>query len=87
MFGMLIIFYFMLFIKDLFLGVCMWEILMMGAKPFQGVRNHDVIHRLEDGVRLAMPTLCPPHLYSFLMQMWSYEPSGRPKMSEVKEQL
>lgn len=26
-----------------FTGVCMWEILMLGVKPFSGVKNNDVI--------------------------------------------
>uniref|UniRef100_A0A4W6C2L8 non-specific protein-tyrosine kinase n=1 Tax=Lates calcarifer TaxID=8187 RepID=A0A4W6C2L8_LATCA len=47
-------------------GVCMWEILMYGIKPFQGVKNNDVIGRIENGERLAMPPQCPPTLYSLM---------------------
>lgn len=54
---------------------------------FLGIRNHDVIHRLESGERLSMPETCPPQLYALLSQMWTYEPSGRPTMHDVKEQL
>ena len=32
-------------------GVCTWEILMMGVKPFQGVKNSEVIGKLENGER------------------------------------
>ncbi|KAL1441107.1 hypothetical protein MTO96_008849 [Rhipicephalus appendiculatus] len=55
-------------------GVCMWEILMLGVKPFQGVKNNDVIGRIEDGERLPLPPDCPPRLYSLMSQCWSYEP-------------
>ena len=36
---------------------------MMGVKPFQGVKNSEVIGKLENGERLALPSLCPPRLY------------------------
>ncbi|GIX92327.1 focal adhesion kinase 1 [Caerostris extrusa] len=57
-------------------GVCMWEILMFGVKPFQGVRNNDVIVKIENGERLPLPPNCPPRLYSLMSQCWSYEPSA-----------
>lgn len=69
------------------LGVCMWEILMYGIKPFQGVKNNDVIGRIENGERLAMPPQCPPTLYSLMTKCWSYDPSKRPRFNELKTQL
>ncbi|KAK4884842.1 hypothetical protein RN001_001113 [Aquatica leii] len=68
-------------------GVCMWEILMLGVKPFQGIKNNDVIGKIENGERLALPVGCPPRLYSLMSQCWSYEPSKRPKFKEIKEIL
>ncbi|KAG7268758.1 hypothetical protein CRUP_031830 [Coryphaenoides rupestris] len=68
-------------------GVCMWEILMYGIKPFQGVKNNDVIGRIENGERLAMPPQCPPTLYSLMTKCWSYDPSKRPRFTELKAQL
>ncbi|XP_046384921.1 focal adhesion kinase 1 [Ischnura elegans] len=68
-------------------GVCMWEILMLGVKPFQGVKNNDVIGKIENGERLALPQSCPPRLYSLMSQCWSYEPSKRPSFKEIKEVL
>ncbi|WAR24153.1 FAK1-like protein [Mya arenaria] len=35
--------------------VCIWEILMYGIKPFQGVKNNDVIGKIENGERLPLP--------------------------------
>ena len=70
-----------------FPGVCMWEILMLGVKPFQGVKNNDVIGKIENGERLPLPPLCPPRLYSLMSQCWSYEPSKRPTFKDVKEVL
>ena len=69
------------------LGVCVWEILMLGVKPFQGVKNSDVIGKLENGERLTLPSGCPPHLYSILLQCWAYEPRERPTFGQLKHVL
>ncbi|XP_073962975.1 protein tyrosine kinase 2 Fak isoform X2 [Choristoneura fumiferana] len=68
-------------------GVCMWEILMLGVKPFSGVKNNDVIGKLENGERLALPPRCPPRLYSVMSRCWAYEPSQRPAQHQLKETL
>ncbi|XP_045152884.1 focal adhesion kinase 1 isoform X13 [Echinops telfairi] len=68
-------------------GVCMWEVLMLGVKPFQGVKNNDVIGRIENGERLPMPPNCPPTLYSLMTKCWAYDPSRRPRFTELKAQL
>ncbi|XP_063307090.1 focal adhesion kinase 1 isoform X6 [Pelobates fuscus] len=68
-------------------GVCMWEILMYGVKPFQGVKNNDVIGRIENGERLPMPPNCPPTLYSLMTKCWAYDPSRRPRFTDLKTQL
>ncbi|XP_076340279.1 focal adhesion kinase 1-like [Tachypleus tridentatus] len=68
-------------------GVCMWEILMMGVKPFQGIKNSDVIRKIENGERLPLPPNCPPHLYSLMSKCWAYEPSARPSFQYIKHIL
>ncbi|XP_053962112.1 focal adhesion kinase 1 isoform X2 [Anastrepha ludens] len=68
-------------------GVCAWEILMLGVKPFQGIKNSDVITKLENGERLPLPKDCPPRLYSLMSQCWAHEPSKRPTFQRIKETL
>ncbi|XP_023933650.1 focal adhesion kinase 1 isoform X1 [Lingula anatina] len=68
-------------------GVCMWEILMYGVKPFQGVKNNDVIGKIEAGERLALPHGCPPALYNLMCTCWAYEPSGRLNFTDVRNIL
>ncbi|XP_017839125.1 focal adhesion kinase 1 isoform X2 [Drosophila busckii] len=68
-------------------AVCIWEILMLGVKPFQGVKNSDVITKLENGERLPLPPNCPPRLYSLMSQCWAYEPLKRPNFKRIKETL
>ncbi|KAL8181588.1 UNVERIFIED_CONTAM: putative serine/threonine protein phosphatase [Gekko kuhli] len=60
---------------------------MHGIKPFQGVKNNDVIGRIENGERLPMPPNCPPTLYSLMTKCWAYDPSRRPRFTELKAQL
>lgn len=68
-------------------GVCMWEILMLGVKPFQGIKNNDVIKRIDNSERLALPPDCPPQLYALMSLCWTYEPSKRPSFKDIKESL
>ena len=60
---------------------------MMGVKPFQGVKNSEVIGKLENGERLALPVNCPPQLYSLMSSCWAYEPSKRPTFQQLKAAL
>ena len=60
---------------------------MMGVKPFQGVKNSEVIGKLENGERLALPANCPPQLYSLMSSCWAYEPSKRPTQQQLKAAL
>nr|KAG5701159.1 hypothetical protein BaRGS_023268 [Batillaria attramentaria] len=68
-------------------GVCIWEILMYGVKPFQGVKNNDVIGKIEAGERLPLPLGCPPSLYNLMCVCWQYEPSKRPSFADLKTWL
>ncbi|CAF3412242.1 unnamed protein product [Rotaria socialis] len=69
-------------------GVCMWEILTMGKKPFQGVANTDVIDQIENGVRLPLPgAYCPKRLFDLLQECWSYEPTNRPSFLQIESCL
>ncbi|XP_021343131.1 focal adhesion kinase 1-like isoform X2 [Mizuhopecten yessoensis] len=65
-------------------GVCIWEILMYGVKPFQHVKNNDVIGKIENGERLPLPPGCPPSMYNLMCVCWSYEPSKRLSFAELK---
>lgn len=60
---------------------------MLGVKPFQGVKNSDVIGKLECGERLSLPLGCPPKLYTLMSSCWAYEPSKRPTFQQLKSAL
>ncbi|XP_012879696.1 PREDICTED: protein-tyrosine kinase 2-beta isoform X2 [Dipodomys ordii] len=64
-------------------AVCMWEILSFGKQPFFWLENKDVIGVLEKGDRLPKPELCPPVLYTLMTRCWDYDPSDRPRFTEL----
>ena len=66
------------------LGVCCWEILMRGVKPFVGIKNDEVISRIEMGERLPLPAEAPAPLFGLMNRCWSYEPEKRPDFSLVE---
>ncbi|XP_039605461.1 protein-tyrosine kinase 2-beta isoform X1 [Polypterus senegalus] len=64
-------------------AVCMWEIMSLGKQPFFWLENKDVISQLEQGIRLPKPENCPPTLYTLMTRCWTYDPSDRPKFTEL----
>jgi focal adhesion kinase 1 len=65
-------------------AICVWEILSYGNKPFQGIKNPDVIKLIEDKKRLEQPANCPDELYLLMLQCWEYDSSLRPNFSVIK---
>ena len=65
----------------------MFEFVSCVVLNWQGVKNNDVIGKIESGERLALPPNCPPSLYNLMCMMWSYEPSYRPACTQVKQRL
>ena len=68
-------------------AVCMWEIFMLGKKPFLGVKNAEVIGLIEAGERLARPSRCPEVLYELMLKCWKYEPDKRPTFRYIKKSI
>ncbi|CAG5098966.1 Oidioi.mRNA.OKI2018_I69.XSR.g16132.t1.cds [Oikopleura dioica] len=68
-------------------AVCAWEILSCGVKPFQGVKNNDVILQIENGIRLERPEKCPLSLFKIMKQCWKYQAHLRPTAAQNHEQI
>nr|QAU32675.1 focal adhesion kinase isoform 2 [Ephydatia muelleri] len=68
-------------------GVCCWEILMKGVKPFVGVKNDEVINMIEMGQRLPLPPDCPAPLFDLLNQCWQYDAQDRPTFAKLEHML
>uniref|UniRef100_A0A8D1L084 non-specific protein-tyrosine kinase n=1 Tax=Sus scrofa TaxID=9823 RepID=A0A8D1L084_PIG len=69
--------------EEYYKAVCMWEILSFSKQPFFWLENKDVIGVLEKGDRLPKPDLCPPILYTLMTRCWDYDPSERPRFTEL----
>ena len=57
---------------------------MRGVKPFVGIKNDEVISRIEMGERLPLPAEAPAPLFGLMNRCWSYEPEKRPDFSLVE---
>ena len=68
-------------------GVCCWEILKRGVKPFVGIKNDEVIGKIENGERLLLPPECPGALFALMNQCWRYDPEDRPTFAEIDSNL
>ena len=60
---------------------------MRGVKPFVGIKNDEVICKIESGERLALPKECPAPLYSLMNMCWKYDPLERPRFVEIEARL
>ena len=60
---------------------------MRGIKPFVGIKNDEVIGKIEMGERLPLPLECPAHLFALMNHCWQYDPNERPNFREVEQQL
>ncbi|KAI6203532.1 TK/FAK protein kinase [Aphelenchoides besseyi] len=67
------------------LGVCFWEILSLGEKPWQGVRNHEIVTKLENGNVLSQPERCPNAVYDLLFANVEVESGKKDRKSSTSE--
>ncbi|CAI8043409.1 Focal adhesion kinase 1 [Geodia barretti] len=58
--------------------------MMRGVKPFVGIKNDEVISKIELGERLPLPADTPAPLFSLMNRCWSYEPEKRPYFRDIE---
>ncbi|XP_076373129.1 tyrosine-protein kinase receptor torso-like [Tachypleus tridentatus] len=68
-------------------GVLLWEICSLGATPYPGVANHELLTFLETGHRLEKPKNCSEDLYQLMISCWSTSPVHRPTFLQMKLKL
>jgi len=68
-------------------GVCMWEVMSYGVKPWPELQNNEVIDVVERGERLSRPSTCPLAVYTLMSTCWTYRPSDRPSFAAIKARL
>ncbi|VDP66741.1 unnamed protein product [Echinostoma caproni] len=68
-------------------GVCMWEILSGGTKPFADMTNAEAAEHVTRGQRLKRPETCPRNLYVVMLECWNTNPQRRPTFAALKPRL
>lgn len=68
-------------------GVLLWESFSGAQQPYSGFTNQEVIEMVRSRQLLACPSLCPPRIYSLMMECWHEVPSKRPTAKEVHQKL
>lgn len=64
-------------------GIVLWE-LVTRDEPFAGMPAFQVIFAVgTKGVRLPLPTVCPPELIKLITSCWQEDPALRPPFSDI----
>uniref|UniRef100_A0A8C0J0H0 Tyrosine-protein kinase n=1 Tax=Chelonoidis abingdonii TaxID=106734 RepID=A0A8C0J0H0_CHEAB len=68
-------------------GVLLWEIFSLGAAPYPGMSNQQVVNQVERGFRMRAPPGCPVEVYDVMLRCWEASPSLRPKFSAIHQEM
>ncbi|KAL1438474.1 hypothetical protein MTO96_048085 [Rhipicephalus appendiculatus] len=68
-------------------GVLLWEVASLGAAPYPGVANHQLLEFLTAGNRLMKPANCPQETYDLMTSCWNASPICRPTFSAIVSRL
>ncbi|KAM7542160.1 hypothetical protein Aperf_G00000000180 [Anoplocephala perfoliata] len=68
-------------------GVCMWEILSYGLKPFHNLSNAEAVAAIGRGERLARPDICLVSHYRLMLECWMDDPLLRPTFNTLQPKL
>lgn len=68
-------------------GVVIWEMMTLGAQPYAGKSNNEVMAYVLDGNLLTLPIFCPDVLSGIVKMCWNWVASQRPKFLKIVEIL
>ncbi|ESO88374.1 hypothetical protein LOTGIDRAFT_126442, partial [Lottia gigantea] len=69
------------------LGVVIWEMATLGAQPYQGLSNEEVLKYVVNGNINNKPEGCPDKLYVIMKCCWRYKHTERPTFKEIIEMV
>ena len=74
--------------SDVFsLGILMWEIVTLGATPYEQLSSESVYKKVTTGGRLERPAHCSDEFYNLMSMCWMQDPALRPTFKEVADEL
>ena len=65
-------------------GIFLWELITYGRVPYPGMKNAEVLEKVEQGYRMPQPPGCPDPLYQIMMDCWKEDPEERPTFEYLK---
>ncbi|XP_071104639.1 tyrosine kinase receptor Cad96Ca-like [Haliotis cracherodii] len=68
-------------------GILLWEIVTLGASPYQGQSARDVMGFVMRGGRMPKPNHCALELYSLMTKCWRHEEESRPDFGDLSSEL
>lgn len=68
-------------------GIVLWELVTLGAQPYAGLDNYEVMPYLETGKRLSRPLRCPDDLFAIMYSCWLASADERPTFSILVHKL
>eukprot|EP01119_Soliformovum_irregulare_P014377 TRINITY_DN3931_c0_g1_i3.p1 TRINITY_DN3931_c0_g1~~TRINITY_DN3931_c0_g1_i3.p1 ORF type:complete len:683 (+),score=170.64 TRINITY_DN3931_c0_g1_i3:117-2051(+) len=66
-------------------GVVLYEIFTLGAEPYPGMKNEEVVPKVTSGWRMPRPDECPSEIYDLMLKCWNQ--SDRPSFLEIRKSL
>lgn len=74
--------------SDVFsLGILMWEIVTLGATPYEYLTSQEVFKKVTMGGRLERPAHCKDEFYNIMAKCWLHDPTERPTFKELAAEL
>ncbi|XP_022089020.1 fibroblast growth factor receptor-like [Acanthaster planci] len=68
-------------------GVLLFEIVTLGASPYPGIQNEDILGMLKGGYRIVRPENCSEVLYAIMIACWHHFPEDRPTFTDLRHKL
>jgi fyn-related kinase len=64
-------------------GILLVEMITRGQHPYPGLKNQEVLAKLEMGYRHPQPRRCPDDLYTWMLKCWDKTPADRPTFQSL----
>ncbi|KAF2354816.1 Serine-threonine/tyrosine-protein kinase catalytic domain [Trinorchestia longiramus] len=71
-------------------GVLMMEVMTLGATPYPGMTNHEVVDLVPTGYRMSRPMTpieCPEGLFDCIQKCWKRNKDERPSFEHLETYL
>uniref|UniRef100_A0A915JDV4 receptor protein-tyrosine kinase n=1 Tax=Romanomermis culicivorax TaxID=13658 RepID=A0A915JDV4_ROMCU len=64
-------------------GICSWEVMSYGKRPYGVWPNQQVLQQVQNGYRLPKPQNCPDCIYNLMLNCWADKRDERPDFGRI----